>query len=356
MGTIFIGWSGYRSRRVAEFLRDWLQSVFDATAAHWKGQRPDLAVEDIHVWMSTQNIDSGTDWRDELNEALRRADYGIICVTSENREAPYITYEAGALANKRDEADARARLVCPYLIDLYLSEEDLPLTLNQFAGAMADADGTRKLVRGVCGFVVRKNGLSAADAKLWCEEADRVADREWPRLGAKLAEVQGGGQPQPGTLKDIVDEDRKLTGDFKKVRGLIDAHESNVVGRLTPVVRLLVSRHRKDEPIDLDAVTARVYEEIEANLDEAMTSNGLPPDAQSMTVGGVRQFFIDQFRLGELHRMLEHEFKPILEDDLLSSEAKTMAMVELLMVRKNQVFSRLHRVLAAKFADYLERE
>jgi hypothetical protein len=304
--------------------------------------------------MSVPDVDSGTYWPDELNEALRQADVGIICVTSENREAPYITYEAGALANK---GDAGATRVCPYLIDLYLSEEKggLPPTLSQFACVSADKKSTRKMVKDVCGFLAAKAGLSDANSKAYCGEAEKVVDEKWKEMGAVLAESLGVGRARPGTLKDIIAEDKKLTGDFKRVRALIDAHESSIAETLTPIVRGIVREYRKNRPFNLDEVTQLVYVAIKTNLDEALEKNAFAVDAASMIVGGVRDFFIQQFKPGELHGMLKYEFKPIL-DDSKSDDAKVAAMLELLFVKKNQVFSRLHRVLAARFAEYLERE
>ena len=115
--------------------------------------------------------------------------------------------------------------VCPHLIDLSFPKKELPLTLNQFHVVMADQPGTRKLVSDVCKVLARKSGLA---------EADAAAGKMWARLGARLGEVQDVSGLRPGTSKDIVYEGRRLTSDFEKVRGLIDAHESNIVGKLSP--------------------------------------------------------------------------------------------------------------------------
>jgi hypothetical protein len=356
MSMIFIGWSGTRSREVAEFLRGWLKAVFEAAAVCRKERELGGGLGDVSVWMSAKDIGAGKNWRDKLNEALRHADIGILCVTWENRESLYVTYEAGALANRGGQGGAGSTLVCPYLIDLSLSDEDLPPTLNQFKGVMAEEDATLTLVSDVCAFLAGKSGLSGSEAETCSVEAEEIAGRMWAGLGAKLAKVQLASHPRPGTLKDIINEDRKLTGDFKNVRGLIDAHESDIAGRLSAMARGIVSRYRKGEPFDLKAVTKRVYDEIKANLDEAMRANHLPANAESLIVGGIRKFFIDQFKIGTLRKMLKHEFKPLLDDTRQSNEAKILAMVDLLTVRKNQEFSRLHKALAAKFADYLERK
>jgi hypothetical protein len=58
---VFLGWSGQRSRRVAEELHNWQPQVTDA-----------------EVWTSTHEIAAGALWPEELDRALEKASAAVI--------------------------------------------------------------------------------------------------------------------------------------------------------------------------------------------------------------------------------------------------------------------------------------
>ena len=80
---IFISWSGEKSKKVALLLEEWIKCVIQAT----------------NPWVST-NIEKGALWYSELSEQLSTISFGIICLTKENKEKPWIMFEAGALAQR----------------------------------------------------------------------------------------------------------------------------------------------------------------------------------------------------------------------------------------------------------------
>jgi hypothetical protein len=94
---VFITWSGERAKTVAEAIREWLPSVIQA----------------VDPWMSEADIRAGGRWQSELNQQLEHTDFGIVVLTPESLSAPWIHYEAGALAKKVDIG-----AVCPYLVDI----------------------------------------------------------------------------------------------------------------------------------------------------------------------------------------------------------------------------------------------
>ena len=99
---IFLSWSGETSRKVAVALRGWLPKVIQA----------------IDPWMSSEDIAKGARWGSDIATQLSEADAGIICLTRENMNAPWILFEAGALSKYVD-----ASLVCPYLYGLSLADK-----------------------------------------------------------------------------------------------------------------------------------------------------------------------------------------------------------------------------------------
>ena len=121
---VFLSWSGERSRVVAEQLRRWIPCV----------------IQTIEPWMSQLDIGAGMRWESEIGRHLSETKFGIICLTKGNIDAPWILFEAGALAKTVDET-----YVCPYLLDL--GPEDIPAgPLSQFQAKRVDEEGTRDLV------------------------------------------------------------------------------------------------------------------------------------------------------------------------------------------------------------------
>ncbi len=120
---VFISWSGDNSKRVALALRHWIQ----------------ILLPNVEAWMSECDLAAGARWQDEINAKLEKGSFGIICVTPENKDRPWLLYEAGALAKLLSSAQ-----VCPYLIGLGKHELSAPLV--QFQAVRADKDGTAKLV------------------------------------------------------------------------------------------------------------------------------------------------------------------------------------------------------------------
>ena len=124
---VLISWSKKQSREVASVFHGWLPKVVP-------GLRP---------WMSNKDIDKGKQWFDELQTFLREATSCIICVTSENVRSPWIYYETGAIAAKKQDV-----LVCPYLVGIGTSMiADGPLT--QYQCTEATKEDTLALIRSL---------------------------------------------------------------------------------------------------------------------------------------------------------------------------------------------------------------
>src|SRR5215210_4427612 len=84
----------------------------------------------------------GTRWSDIVGQKLASSGVGILCVTPENADAPWLVFEAGALSNKFD--DAR---VCPLLLDMSPEQLDGPLT--QFQLTTTSEMDIRRLVSDI---------------------------------------------------------------------------------------------------------------------------------------------------------------------------------------------------------------
>ncbi len=155
---VFISWSGERSKKVAEALREWLPNV----------------IQSLDPWMSSEDIEKGARWYVDIVSELESSYYGIICLTSDNIESPWIHFEAGALSKSMEKSR-----VCPYLFHIDPSIIKGPLVL--FQAAKSTKDDTKKLLHSI--------NQALAENALSTEKLDKTFERWWPDLNAKLEEI-----------------------------------------------------------------------------------------------------------------------------------------------------------------------
>jgi hypothetical protein len=179
---IFLSWSGERSLKVAETLKDWLPYVIQA----------------IEPWVSSKDIYSGSRWLSTVSSNLERMSYGVICLTPENTAAPWIHFETGALA--KFIIDSR---VCPYLIGM--DPNDVPQgPLSQFQANRANESGTFKLV----------DDLNKLQEKPLSDVHLRTTfDKYWPDLNSILhcLPTPTEQEPKERRERDLLEELLDLT-------------------------------------------------------------------------------------------------------------------------------------------------
>jgi len=156
--NVFISWSGIKSKEVAELLDSWLQCVIQA----------------VEPWMSSKDIDRGALWFSEINEQLQNTSIGIICLTEENKNKPWILFEAGALAKGISESR-----VCTFLIDL--RPEHIGTPLSQFNHTNSTEESMWELVRTLNG--------SLKDKALKEKILEQVFQTYWPQFEESFKEI-----------------------------------------------------------------------------------------------------------------------------------------------------------------------
>lgn len=173
---VFISWSGNSSKAIAAALREWLP----------------LVLQSIDPWMSDEDIDKGQRWRMILDKELR-TDVGIICLTPDNVTAPFILFEAGAIAKSVEESYA-----CTYLFNL--KPGDIREPLSAFQHTMATKADTKKLI-------VTLN-KATKDRILSDKQIDTIFEKLWPSLEEKLTAIpQTSGEVKPQrTAEEKIDE------------------------------------------------------------------------------------------------------------------------------------------------------
>lgn len=83
---IFVSWSGNLSCEIAELLKKWIPCI----------------LQSVEVFFSSIDIEKGDNWDKTISTELSECKYGIICLTKDNIAAPWINFEAGAIAKSLD--------------------------------------------------------------------------------------------------------------------------------------------------------------------------------------------------------------------------------------------------------------
>lgn len=156
---IFLSWSGTSSRMVAEALNDWLPRVIQAV-------KPFLS----------SNIDKGAQWSSEIDKALDGTSFGIICLTPDNLESPWIHYEVGALSKQANDS-----VIWTFLLEVKPANVNQPL--GRFQHTIAQKDEVLKLLYSVNSKIAEP----LRDSLL-----EETFNDLWPRLSEKLANAATG--------------------------------------------------------------------------------------------------------------------------------------------------------------------
>lgn len=188
---VFISWSGERSRIIAEALRDWLPNVIQA----------------LKPWLSSADIEKGARWTSDIPKQFAETRFGIICLTPENLQEPWIHFEAGALSKTLDRT-----FVCPCLFDLDPSSLTGPLV--QFQATKFNKMDMRKLLHTM-------NRAQASEA-LNEDIINRAFERWWPELEKSLEnipdkEVEKKVRSEREILEEILELVRSQTRKQKKI-------------------------------------------------------------------------------------------------------------------------------------------
>ena len=193
---VFISWSGDRSRRAAEELKAWLQRV----------------IQSVDPWVSP-DIAKGARWGEEVARELEAAKVGIFCLTAENKEAPWLLFEAGAVSKTKDAH------VCTLLIGVAPSEVSYPLA--QFQHTLAEESQMFGLLQTINAAVERTGGRALAEAVL-----RESFDAWWPKLELAFCEIarqEGhGARPRQRSERELLEEVVELVRGQERRLALIE--------------------------------------------------------------------------------------------------------------------------------------
>jgi hypothetical protein len=190
---VFISWSGDRSQALAKALREWFP----------------LVLHFIDPFVSQSDINAGDRWSVEIGQELANSNFGVICITRENVAAPWILFEAGALAKSMQEG----RMI-PLLLDLDFQEISGPLA--QFQAKKCERDGIKDLIfslNRVSSEPVDENRLARLFEMAWSDLEIKISDLPKEEKTGKQ------NRPQGDILEELVSSVR---GVEMRVRDLTD--------------------------------------------------------------------------------------------------------------------------------------
>jgi len=153
---VFLSWSGDLSHKIAIELREWLPFV----------------IQSIEPYVSSEDIDKGTRWSIDIAKELEDSSFGILCVTPQNLNAPWLNFEAGALSKAFDNS-----YVSPFLFGLKPSDlKKSPLL--QFQHTLYDKKDFFKLICSI--------NKALGDNKLKEDKLKTTFDNWYNQLKEKL--------------------------------------------------------------------------------------------------------------------------------------------------------------------------
>lgn len=171
---VFLSWSGTKSHKLALTLRDWLPSV----------------IQSVEPYVSSEDIDKGARWSTDIAKELEDSGFGILCVTKENLNAPWLTFEAGALSKKLDKS-----YVSPFLFDIKRAEITGPIL--QFQSTVFEKEDVKKLV-----YTINK---ALGDEKLAETRLEKTFEVWYPNLEKELNSVNEDFESTE-TLEEPIEE------------------------------------------------------------------------------------------------------------------------------------------------------
>jgi signal transduction histidine kinase len=206
--NVFISWSGEPSRKVASLLYAWLPRF----------------VQSIDPFLSSEDIRKGARWFIEISNELEQINFGILCVTRSNLDAPWLLFEGGALSKSLGHSR-----VSPLLINI--SNSDLQGPLAQFNTTALTGKDVKQLLQSI--------NLHLGERKIPSDLLDAAFNLGWPEFEKELTETLADLEPtivakSERSERDVLDELLQLTRNIAQ-QVLSSPSDDIDVGRLLKV-------------------------------------------------------------------------------------------------------------------------
>ncbi|MFO1099048.1 MAG: toll/interleukin-1 receptor domain-containing protein [Xanthobacteraceae bacterium] len=256
---VFVSWSGEKSHAVAKLLENWLPDV----------------IQQVKPWISSQDILKGERWATTLWQSLSETDFGLIVVTSDNLQAPWLWFEAGALSK------ALEAKVIPLLCDITLA--DIAKTpLSQFQTARVSKEELFSVVESInneCSEPLSNSRLRTAFDRIcdsFIEQFKNIdfsdSKKRDPDVHSRLSNIEAlledilgrlnRSSSPPLTRQDIISTELKandekylellkdIFGDKRMPKDVVFASRSNTGDSIKQMARRILQADQKDKKED----------------------------------------------------------------------------------------------------------
>jgi hypothetical protein len=210
---VFISWSGERSQKLAQYLKDWLP----------------LVLHPVEPWLSKEDISAGERWAQSVAKELESSNFGIICITRENVNSPWILFEAGSLSKFLQGEGSR---VIPLLLDLELREISGPLA--QFQAKKVDKEGLCEVIKSINQTITPP----VPDARV-----AHLFEALWPQLENNLSIIPKTAttpkitRPQNEIFEELVTGVRSLDNRLRTMEDIVESSKfRNPRMRINPMI------------------------------------------------------------------------------------------------------------------------
>jgi TIR domain len=224
---VFISWSGDRSRKLAQAIRNWLPST----------------LQYVKPYFTPADIEKGSKWDNEISKELEKSNICIIALTRESLASQWIMFEAGAISRSVEKSRVYA-----ILFDLEITDVQGPL--ERFQATKFSKDEIRQLLVTI--------NSNAGEQALPQSVLDTVFNKWWPDLES---DVQGILSATPSSAPAVRTERSLLEETLLLVRSVHQEQTEVRTSLLSQVTQL--RRRPEDIKAELTERLAAVRDSLE---------------------------------------------------------------------------------------------
>ena len=220
---VFISWSGDRSKKIAEVLKKWIKDV----------------IQSVEPFISSQDIPKGARWSADIAKELQDSNFGILCVTKDNFQEPWLLFEAGALSKTIDKT-----FVVPLLFDLDPSDlSNSPLL--QFQATSFSKNEVKKLIDTMNAASEHQLDAYALDEafEVWYPKLAEALDKA--SISAEESEISDSTKAEKTT--QMLEEILTLSRDNQKLMRNPENHTDETLDKVIEKLEFISNQNDRAE-------------------------------------------------------------------------------------------------------------
>lgn len=217
---IFISWGGELSRQLGEVIQKWLPNV----------------LQFVKPYFTPEDTAKGVRWDTHLARELSDSNFGLICLTNDNINRPWILFEAGALSKNIDKTN-----VCTLLFDVDISNISGPLAC--FQATKFNKTDFKKLVKTI--------NNANEENKLEASILDAAFDVWWPKLEIQVHDILANAKVEQHQIertdREVLEEILNLTRMYTRFTDCKNGATYHILMQLLKAIKTqLVKHHNTD--------------------------------------------------------------------------------------------------------------